>query len=123
MPYFYSRSKRSFFHPDTNPEIPPDAVAVTDDQHRELMEGQAAGLQIEPDEAGKPRLVPFEPTAEELKTALLSAARAALNASDVVVLRAFEAGTAVPEAWVAYRAQLRDVLRGALDTLPAAPAV
>jgi hypothetical protein len=48
-------------------------------------------------------------------------ARTALAASDLTVLRCVEAGVAVPEAWVAYRRALREVVAGLATTLPARP--
>jgi hypothetical protein len=53
-----------------------------------------------------------------------SAAQAALDKSDVTVVRCYEHGVAVPADWVAYRAALRVIVDGGPTTaaLPVAPA-
>lgn len=61
--------------------------------------------------------VDLEPPA--LDTA--GAAQQLQAASDVVVLRCYEAGLAVPAEWAAYREALRAVVRGESDALPERP--
>ena len=49
--------------------------------------------------------------------------KAALDGSDVTVLRCFEAGVTLPAAWVDYRKQLRAIVSGAVaSSLPTQPA-
>lgn len=55
-------------------------------------------------------------------SAAVAAARAALSASDVTVLRCYEAAIAVPSEWADYRKALRAVITGGATDLPAAPA-
>ena len=58
--------------------------------------------------------------------AICDAARAALDDSDVTVLRCFEAGVPLPAAWVDYRKQLRELVSvtaaNVASTLPTRPA-
>ena len=56
---------------------------------------------------------------------LKTAAQAALDSSDLTVLRCYEYGVAVPADWVTYRQDLRDIKYGrpnAKTSLPATPA-
>lgn len=48
-------------------------------------------------------------------------ARAALEASDVTVLRCVERGIAVPEAWADYRGALRQIIRDGDGEMPTRP--
>jgi hypothetical protein len=57
----------------------------------------------------------------EQKAELAKQAQDALIVSDLVALRCFKAGAAFPEAWHSYVVQLRDVIRGQSQALPAAP--
>jgi hypothetical protein len=58
MTYFYSGSKKGFFHPDIHGDnIPSDAVAITDEQYQALLHGNSNGQSIEPDANGNPILV------------------------------------------------------------------
>jgi hypothetical protein len=64
------------------------------------------------------------PTAQQVQAAMQSSAKDALAASDIVVLRCYEHGIAVPDEWVTYRATLRPIAGGADTTstvLPTAP--
>ncbi len=56
--------------------------------------------------------------------ALAPAAKAALDASDITIIRCFEHGVAVPAEWIAYRAALRPIAAGTSTAteLPAMPA-
>ncbi|WP_282412255.1 hypothetical protein [Pseudomonas sp. PS01299] len=57
--------------------------------------------------------------------ALQAAARAALYASDITVLRCYEGTVAVPSTWVDYRKGLRSIVtatsNGSIKSLPARP--
>lgn len=55
--YFYSKSANGFFRQDIHGSaIPSDAVQITEEQHRALMEGQAVGKKIKGDSKGNPVL-------------------------------------------------------------------
>lgn len=51
---FYSGTTRGFYDPNINPNIPQDAVAISDENYASLMAAQAAGKWIEPDKDGNP---------------------------------------------------------------------
>lgn len=53
--------------------------------------------------------------------ALREAARTALEASDVTILRCGERNIAVPEAWADYRDALRAIVRDGEGDLPVRP--
>jgi hypothetical protein len=59
--------------------------------------------------------------AQVLATNLMQAARAALDASDVQVIRCIEDGQPLPDAWRAYRVQLRSIVSGGPGPLPPRP--
>jgi methionyl-tRNA formyltransferase len=55
--------------------------------------------------------------------AIIAAAQAALDKSDIQVLRCYETSAPLPAAWVTYRQQLRDVISGrAAGSVPEHPA-
>lgn len=108
---FYSKSTGGFYdrkiHGDN---IPVDVVEITTDVHAALMSGQTAGKCIIADASGNPVLSdPAVPTDEELAAASRTQRDALLTACDWVVVKAYEAGAAVPDDWTAYRQALRDV--------------
>ena len=108
---FYSKSTGGFYdrkiHGDN---IPDDAVEITSEEHAALLAGQSAGKVIASDANGKPVLSdPAAPSVDELASASRAQRDALLTACDWVVVRAYEASAAVPEAWAAYRQALRDV--------------
>lgn len=54
--YLFSASQGGFFLPGVHFDIPDDAVAVSEDEHRELMDGQFSGKLICADDQGRPML-------------------------------------------------------------------
>ena len=68
--YKYSQSVGGFYPIDPfteNNYFPDDSVAVTDDEHQELMRGQSEGKEITPDSNGRPVLtdpVPIDPMSQ-----------------------------------------------------------
>lgn len=67
---FYSKTTGGFYDRSIHGDnIPDDAVEITAEQHRELIEGQSQGKRIVADEAGHPVLVdPPPPTPEQIIT-------------------------------------------------------
>lgn len=108
---YYSAQTGGFYSRDIHGiSIPPDAVEITVDQHQALLAGQSSGKIISADSSGAPALIdPAAPTPEELTTAARAQRDALLAACDWVVVKAYETGAAVPEAWAAYRQALRDI--------------
>ena len=54
---FYSKTTKGFYDPTIHgANIPPDAVEITDQQHADLLSGQAAGKVITADANGNPEL-------------------------------------------------------------------
>lgn len=55
---FYAKSTNGFYIPEIHGDnIPADAVEITMERHRELMEGQEEGLQISGGDDGFPILI------------------------------------------------------------------
>ncbi len=68
--------------------IPADAVAIDDEHHTALLEGQCAGKRMALDADGFPLLVdPAPPTTDELAETLRAQRNAALDATDWIVRR------------------------------------
>ena len=67
--------------------------------------------------------LPYVPDPAEAQAALKAAAQAALDKSDVTLLRCYEAGVAVPAEWATYRGQLRGIVGGTSEAteLPVRP--
>jgi len=106
----YSKSSAGFFdcaiHGDN---IPADAVAITAEEHRELIEGQSNGKRIVANAEGFPVLAdPPEPTPEEIQSAKNAQGRAYLASTDWYVVRLAETGAAIPEDVIAARQAARD---------------
>jgi hypothetical protein len=80
-------------------------------QHIELTAEEQAALLA--DQAA----MQAELSAQELK----AAAHVALAKSDSVALRCVKAGAAFPSAWQDYVAELRAIVNGAVEPLPAQP--
>ena len=71
--------------------LPVGSVLIADEAAAEIQAANAAALAASP-------------------AALRAQAQAALDKSDVQVLRCYEGGAPLPATWVAYRQQLRDIV-------------
>lgn len=71
----YSKSTAGFYLREIHGDgIPADAVEITDEEHRELLEGQSCGRIISADATGRPFLTDRPPpTAQELRAAFEAA--------------------------------------------------
>ncbi|OJY65516.1 MAG: hypothetical protein BGP16_12890 [Sphingobium sp. 66-54] len=104
----YSPSTRAFYHVDLNAAIPPDALAVSDARHAELMALQSEGRTIVPDADGRP--VAVAPPAPPPAIAMMLLRRRRnrlLAASDRTQIADFPIGEAERAAWADYRTALR----------------
>lgn len=105
-------------------KIPPDSVEISEEVYRALLSEQSAGKVIVPDLNGHPiAQEPIGQTEEQSQHVLRASAQVALDASDITVLRCFEAGISVPTVWSVYRQALRQIINGASGevTLPTRP--
>jgi hypothetical protein len=125
MELYYSATTGGFYDSAIHAaaQIPGDAVAITQDEHAALMAAQAEGKVIQAGADGRPEAVTRTVTAEETAVALRASAQAALDRSDVTVIRCIEHAASVPAAWLTYRAALREIVAGtsAATELPARP--
>ena len=75
---YYSKSTQGFYSKEIHENIPKDAVEITEELHKELLEGQSNGKIITSNEKGHPILVdPTPPTYEELVARVEAARKAA----------------------------------------------
>lgn len=124
----YAPSTGGFYSLDIHgDDIPSDAIDITFSQHRELLAGQAAGQRIVPGAHGAPQLVDQPPPSVEQRWAVHQfQAQAALDASDITMIRCVEHGVAVPAEWATYRGALRAIVRATsgdpTQPLPSRPA-
>lgn len=110
MGYLYSKKENGFYHTDVHgKDVPDDAVPISDAKHRALMEAQSTNKEIVGGDDGFPVSVAIPISEKDAIDAVTVERSNRLRASDVVVLRAYEAGEPVPEAWVKYRQALRDI--------------
>lgn len=115
MTHFYSASKTSFFDGDLRTSYeaagswPTDAKEVSDDLFIEFgCANPPVGKVRGADANGNPCWVNAPaPTAAQRWAELQAEARQSLTASDVIVLRCYEDGIALPAAWATYRKALR----------------
>ena len=100
---FFSKSTCGFYDKEIHGEhIPADAVEITDDEYKYLMDGQQAGKEIGVNSFGMPVLNdPAAPTPEQIAEAV-SLARAVHYAreSDPLFFKA-QRGEATMEEWLA----------------------
>lgn len=137
MTIYYSKTTTGFYDSDIHGStVPVDAVAITPEEHTELLVGQAAGKIITADSHGAPILQdPPAPTAAQQWAAYQAKAQVTLSDSDTSMLRIYEAvilGNTTMEAadvvaFVKWRQALRAILSekqpNILPTdLPARPA-
>lgn len=126
MSKFYSKTTGGFYDSAINATMPPDAIAVTDAAYAALFAAQSAGQIIQADANGNPEAVVFTPTSAQVHAALQASAQAALDKSDITVIRcaAAQPPVPVPTDLTTYRAALRAIVNGTdtiSTTLPATP--
>ena len=58
MAYFYSSSTKGFYHSDINGDnIPSDSIEITDDEYKDLLNGNRQGKLISSNSEGTPVLI------------------------------------------------------------------
>lgn len=136
MTTYYSKSENGFFDSEIFGEagtagcrLPADAVAIDDADRRALLADQSAGKLIDFSGSAPDSVNRAAPTNAQLWSSHQAQAKAALDASDITVLRCVEHGVAVPAEWATYRADLRAIVSAStgdatqpLPTRPAYPA-
>lgn len=123
--FYYSKTTKGFYNSSVHPreQIPSDAVIIASAQYDALIADQAGGKQICENSSGYPVAAERTITEAERLIILKNNAQGALNRSDITILRCIENSVTVPEAWQAYRQELRDIVSGAstATTLPERP--
>lgn len=109
---FYSKSTGGFYTADIHGDnIPSDAVEITAEQHRALIEGQSSGKIIAADKNGFPMLQERPaPSAAELAAQQKAEASAYLASTDWYVTRKAETGADIPADVSTQRAAARVLL-------------
>lgn len=90
---FYSPSTRCFYSPGIHSELPPDSIELSDDEYRQLKDGQGSGYAITIAGNGRPLLTAIatpQPSSTDLCTQIDNAADAARRAVAGDPLRAVE---------------------------------
>lgn len=121
---FYAASTHGFYDSAIHGEnIPEDAVEVSKEEHRALLDAQANGKIITPDATGYPVAVDYVLSPEEVRQNLIGAALEALATTDMVFIRCGKAGIAWPVAWQSYVVALRAIVNGSSEAteLPEQP--
>lgn len=109
---FYSKSTGGFYGRAIHaPEqIPGDAVEITDEQHRGLLESQTSGMVIVAGPDGMPIAVAApEPGDAELAAAIRTQRNRLISDCDWTQLPDAPISDTDKSAWVAYRQALRDI--------------
>jgi hypothetical protein len=107
----YSKSTGGFYDKRIHGKnIPTDALEISDDRYRELLDGQSTGKRITADDNGNPVLTdPPDPSREELAEQIRRERDVKLSASDWTILPDSPLTKQQQENWKAYRQALRDV--------------
>ncbi len=108
--FFYSGSTRGFYVDEVHKphQIPSDAVPISEEYWTELLNGQADGFWIGPDEQGYPVLKEYPPLTLEQKAENARKERdTLLTESDWTQLPDIPSG--IKSVWAIYRQMLRDI--------------
>ena len=105
----YSASTNGFYDDEIHGDFSPlDCVEIENSYYEELISGQSAGMVIEADSTGFPRLVEKAPlTPEEAQRRANAKHRAYLNSTDWYVVRQADTGTPIPQDVLDARAAAR----------------
>ena len=98
METLFSASTGGFYSSARPDGIPDDAVTISSDEYMKLLEGQAEGKIIKPDETGYPTLIsPPEPSPTELAMIERDQKLAVANQQISILKPAVDGGYAKPE--------------------------
>lgn len=107
---FYSASTSGFYDDEFNASIPDDAVPISTECHRQLLDAQTEGLVIVAGEDGHPIAVERPaPTLEQALNDLRARRGLLLAASDYTQMPDAPLTEASRDAWRIYRQALRDL--------------
>jgi hypothetical protein len=108
MKLFYSKSTGGFYSDAVHSSVPDDAVEITSETHREMMDAQSNGSRIASDAQGRPIIASVTPAIAlaVLATAARNKRNALLTQSDWTQVADAPVDT---QAWATYRQALRDI--------------
>jgi len=102
---FYSKSTNGFYDAAINSVIPSDALQISEEQYKALLEAQQIGKIIQSDANGNPEAVSIVLTEQQLFNICSAKAKELLKASDWAVLS--DVGLKNSNDFVTYRGILR----------------
>lgn len=108
---YYSKQTNGFYDRSIHGDnIPHDAVEITDEEHRALIDGQSTGKRIVADENGRPILAdPPAPTLEQLAEQARSERDSLLAETDYLVMPDYPIDPDLLASVRVYRQALRDI--------------
>lgn len=116
MPIHFSAATGGFYDDNVHDALPDDALPISSERHRELLEGQMQGLVIVAHDSGAPVLrQPPPPTQEELLAALRVQRDRQLRETDWTQMPDSPLNTEAREGWRLYRQVLRDLPNNVTD--------
>lgn len=102
--YYFSPASNAFYHSTVHLEMPEDAIALTDEQHKTLLEGMNNGKSIEV--SGTTLNLVDKPILDKTWKDIRNARNNLLKKSDYTQLLDYPGNK---EEWAAYRQLLRDI--------------
>ncbi|MGE4323555.1 MAG: hypothetical protein AB7E60_11065 [Sphingobium sp.] len=116
---YFSASAAGFLDDAIHDRIPADAVPVPAARHRELLAAQGSGATIQPDAAGKPRIVRHGATIDARRAALARQVKreAARRIGDIAPIWRQLNDQRAPSAESAARFARIDAVRAASDAI------
>jgi hypothetical protein len=104
---FYSYQTNGFYDPAFSSKIPNDAVEISQEYYRELLEGQSNGSCIDLDGNGYPILVELFRSEKEMHLQQEISRRAAYEQEADPLFFEWQAGEATQEEWQSKRNEIK----------------